>query len=121
MTIFTYLNSILYSKKHIDINCEDEKQFNMYMVNRWTSMYSPELTNYVNNTTNYYWSLYDNKFNQYEYCYHVLPKLKFKKISYIKKPKVDKQKEKEEKLRVPDFISQTQYKYNVELLKQLDK
>ena len=78
MTIFQYLNSILFSKKKIDVNCDDESQFNLFMVNRWTSMYSKELNEYVNETTNKYWNLFDDKLSQYNYVYSVFPRLKFK-------------------------------------------
>ena len=61
MNIFQYINSLLFSKKKIDINCDDESQFNLFMVNRWTSMYSKELNEYVNETTNKYWNLFDDK------------------------------------------------------------
>ena len=67
MTIFQYLNSLLYSKKTIDMNCDDESQFNLFMVNRWSSMYSPEMANYINESSNKYWSLFDDKQNQYNY------------------------------------------------------
>ena len=114
MTIFQYLNSILFSKKKIDINCDDESQFNLFMVNRWTSMYSKELNEYVNETTNKYWNLFDDKLSQYNYVYKVFPKLKFKKLNYLKKIKKDK-KTKEDKQLIPEFYSEREYKQLVEL------
>ena len=95
MTIFQYLNSILFSKKKIDMNCDDESQFNLFMVNRWTSMYSKEMNEYVNETTNKYWNLFDDKISQFNYVYSVFPRLKFKKLNYLKKIKKEK-KTKEE-------------------------
>ena len=50
-TIFDYINSILFSKKKIDINIEDNS-FILYLFNRWASMYSPELCYYVNEVLN---------------------------------------------------------------------
>ena len=114
MTIFQYLNSILFSKKKIDINCDDESQFNLFMVNRWTSMYSKELNEYVNETTNKYWNLFDDKISQYSYVFSVFPKLKFKKLNYLKKIKKDK-KIKEDKQLIPEFYSEREYKQLVEL------
>jgi hypothetical protein len=84
-------------------------------------MYSPELANYVNNTTNYYWSLFDDKRSQYDYCYNVLPKIRFKRMQYIKKNKGEKKVKSDEQPRIPDFTSQREYKNNVELLEQLCK
>jgi cell shape-determining protein MreC len=114
MTIFQYLNSLLFSKKKIDMNCDDVSQFNLFMVNRWSSMYSKEINEYINETSNKYWNLFDDKLNQYNYLYRLLPRLKFKKIAYIKKTKKDKEI-KEEKQLIPEFFSQREYKQNKEL------
>jgi Zn-dependent M32 family carboxypeptidase len=120
MTIFQYLNSILFSKKKIDLNCDDESQFNLFMINRWTSMYSKELNEYVNETTNKYWSLFDDKPSQFNYVYSVFPKLKFKKLNYIKKIKKEKKSKEENKL-IPEFYSQREYKQLVELENLISK
>jgi hypothetical protein len=114
MTIFQYLNSLLFSKKKIEINCDDESQFNLFMVNRWTSMYSKELNEYINETSNKYWNLFDDKINQFNYLYNLLPRLKFKKISYLRKIKKEK-KNKEEVQLIPEFYSQREYKHLIEL------
>jgi hypothetical protein len=114
MTIFQYLNSLLYSKKKIDMNCDDESQFNLFMINRWSSMYSKEINEYVNETSNKYWSLFDDKQSQFNYLYNLLPRLRFKKISYLKKTKKEK-KAKEEKVLIPEFYSEREYKQLVEL------
>ena len=81
MNIFQYINSILFSKKKIDINSDDESQFNLFMLNRWTSMYSKELNEYVNETSNKYWNLSDEKSEQYSYLYSLIPKLKYKRLN----------------------------------------
>mgnify|MGYP003977690877 CR=1 FL=1 len=114
MTIFQYLNSLLFSKKKIDMNCDDESQFNLFMVNRWTSMHSKEMNEYVNETTNKYWSLFDDKLSQYDYIYSVLPRLRFKRLNYLKKTKKEK-KSKEEKQIIPEFYSEREYKHNREM------
>lgn len=120
MTIFQYINSLLYSKKKIDMNCDDESQFNLFMVNRWSSMYSADIANYINETSNKYWSLFDDKQNQYQYLYNVIPKLKYKKIQYLKKLKKEKKKKEEEPI-IPEFFSKREYKQYVDLETTLDK
>lgn len=120
MTIFDHINSIIYSKKKIELNCDDESQFSLYMVNRWISFYSPELCNYVNATANLNSNVFNNKQEQYDYLYNVMPKLRFKKIDYIKKVKKEEDKE-EEKLHIPEFMSKAEFMNNLELLKQLGK
>lgn len=96
------------------MNCDDESQFNLFMLNRWSSMYSKEINEYVNETSNKYWSLFDDKITQYDYIYSVFPKLRYKKISYIKKTKKEK-RDKEEKHIIPEFYSEREYKQLLEL------
>ena len=102
------------------MNCDDESQFNLFMVNRWTSMYSKELNEYINETTNKYWNLFDDKLSQYNYIYSVIPRLKFKRLNYLKKIKKEK-KSKEEIPLIPEFFSQREYKHLVELEKFTSK
>ncbi len=120
MTIFQYINSLLYSKKKIDMNCDDESQFNLFMVNRWGSMYSKEIANYINETSNKFWNLFDDKQNQYNYLYNIIPKLKYKRIQYLKKTKKEKVKKEDEPI-LPEFISKKEYKHYVEMEKLLSK
>jgi len=78
------------------------------------------MANYINESSNKYWSLFDDKQNQYNYLYNILPRLRFKKITYLKKTKKDKVKKVEEPI-LPEFISKREYKHNVDLQKMLDK
>jgi len=116
MNIFQYINSLLFSKKKIDINSDDESQFNLFMLNRWSSMYSKELNEYINETSNKYWNLSDQKLEQYNYLYSLIPKLKYKRITYLKKIKKEK-KVKEDIPIIPEFYSEREYKQLVELEK----
>lgn len=94
MTIFDILSSLLFTKKPIELNLENEKEFNLFMVNRWISMHSPEKAALINSTTNKWWSLFDTKQEQFNFLMHLLNKSKYKKIDYIKK--VAKQKKADE-------------------------
>jgi len=87
MTIFNILNSILFSKKYIDLNQDDESQFNCYMVNRWMSMYSIDMVSIINDTSNRYGHIIKTKRDQFNWLYNFFPRLRFKRISYIKKAK----------------------------------
>lgn len=120
MTIFQYINSILFSKKKIDMNCDDESQFNLFMLNRWSSMYSKEVNEYINETSNKYWNLFNDKQSQYNYVHSLIPKLKYKRLNYIKKTKKEKVKKEEEPI-LPEFVSKKEYKHYVELKKLLCK
>ena len=120
MTIFDYINSVLFTKKKVELNCDDESQFNLFMMNRWVSFYSNETVDYVNMTTNRYGNLFNLKQDQYNMLYNTMPALKFKRINYIKKSKKDDKKE-EEKQFVPEFMSAKEYQQNVELSKTFSK
>jgi hypothetical protein len=71
-------------------------------------MYSKELCEYINETSNKFWNLFDDKGNQYNYLYNLIPKLKYRKINYLKKI-------------IPEFYSQREYKRLVELEKEISK
>ena len=88
ITIFDCINDILYTKKGklID-NIDDESALNMYMINRWVSMYSPGLAMVINNTTNWMSSVFETKHDYYRFVSKVLPRVPRKRIHYIKKTK----------------------------------
>jgi len=85
-TIFDFIEATIFTKnKALLQSSDDEKEFSPYMVNRWLSMYSPQMCNVVNETTNRYSTVFDNKKDLFDFYVSVLPKVSFKKISYIKK------------------------------------
>tara|TARA_R110002020_G_C16080840_1_gene757031 strand:- start:450 stop:854 length:405 start_codon:yes stop_codon:yes gene_type:complete len=96
MTIFDYINDILYQKKgHLLNNVDDESSFNLYMINRWVTMYSTSVTKIVNLTTNKYYSIFETKKEMYNFLLTMLPKVKFRRIHYIKKKSKTADKDKE--------------------------
>jgi len=120
MTVFDYIGSIINSKNKIELNCDDESQFSIYMINRWLSFYSNDVSNYVNETCNKYANLFSTKQEQYNFLYNVLPKLKFKKINYLKKLKKE-DKEEKSVVYIPEFMSKAEYEKNLEFLNSLGK
>lgn len=119
MTIFDYLNSILFLKDKLELNCDDESQFSVFMVNRWSSFYSKEIAEYINQTSNTYAGIYTSKQEQYNFLYNVIPKIKFKRLNYVKKTK--KEDKDEEAVIIPEFYSEREYKNNVEFEKTITK
>jgi hypothetical protein len=105
MTIFDILSSILYTKKPIELNLENEKEFNLFMVNRWISMHSPEKVALINSTTNKWWSLFDTKQQQFDFLMHLLNKSKYKKIDYIKKATKQKKADDEKQMMEKSFAN----------------
>ena len=88
MTIFDFINDILFTKKGDKLdNINDENEFNSYMVNRWTSMYSPEMATIINSTTNWLYPIFEDKRSYYKFLLTVLPKVRRKHIPYVKKAK----------------------------------
>ena len=98
-TIFDYVHAVLHSKdKEIFSNVDDESTFSSYMVNRWISMYSPEMANLVNQTTNKYTAIFNTKQDHFNFFVSVFPRLKQKRINYVKKAKAEKEKKEDEKI-----------------------
>lgn len=118
MTIFDQINSIVFTKKKIELNCDDESQFSSFMINRWLSFYSPEVAVLVNEVSNKQPHT-NNKQELYDFYYSIMPRLKFKKIAYIKKTKKEAVKEDKETV-LPEFLSKREYENYVELKKELD-
>ena len=93
MTFFNTLNDILFYKKGNQLsNVDNYNDFSPFLVNRWVSMYSPNMCNIVNDTMNRYHSLFDDKRQMYRLYLNLLPRVSSKYIRYIKKKKVDKDK-----------------------------
>lgn len=60
-------------------------------------MYSKETVGFVNATLNKYCGIFDtDKQKTYKLYYNLIPRLKFKRINYIKKAKKDKDKQEEQ-------------------------
>ena len=97
MTIFDYLNDILFTKRGNSLqNVDEESNFNMYMLNRWISMYSPNLAIVINSTTNWMHGVFETKQQYYQFVSKVLPKVNRKRIHYIKKTKKEPTEQQED-------------------------
>lgn len=89
--MFDYLNKVLYKTKTPDTsNINESEEFVPYMVQRWSSMYSPEIANLINETSNRHWSTLSDKKDWFSYLHGVIPPCKFRRVSYIKKKKEEK-------------------------------
>ena len=66
-------------------NIDAESEYNPYMINRWISMYSPQMSILINNTVNRYYSIFSTKKDNYKFLVAFLPVCKPYRISYIKK------------------------------------
>lgn len=93
MTFFEILGSLFYykNKTNEEINNDSLAQFSPYMVNRWLSFYDSSKAIFVNETINKFASLFEDKSEVYKFYMNLIPKIRFKKINYIKKAKEKEQ------------------------------
>lgn len=88
--IFDQLNDLIFDKTVKCMNNVDhETDYSQYMINRWTSMYSDEMANIINNTVNWLYPIFETKLDHYNFLHCVLPQAKRKRINYVKKIKPD--------------------------------
>ena len=93
MNFFQVQNKLFYSKKDDAgyLDTEGEQSFVPFLFNRWLSFYDNNMSVFVNETFNKLGNIFDNKQETYKLYYHLIPRLKWKKISYIKKKKKEEQ------------------------------
>ena len=92
MSIFDTIKSLFFTKKVDDIN-EHIQGFSSFMLNRWLSFYDKTQAIFVNETLNKYHSVIDNKEDMFNLYFNFIPKLKYKKIDYVKKVNREKDKQ----------------------------
>lgn len=83
--LFDYLKNILYQKNPEIL--EEDNDFVPFLIQRWLTMHSPEMALIVNETTNRYWASFNTKQDWYNAFITMLPRVKFRKLNYIKKSK----------------------------------
>tara|TARA_R110002020_G_scaffold145959_1_gene320351 strand:+ start:14193 stop:14570 length:378 start_codon:yes stop_codon:yes gene_type:complete len=95
MNFFKLQNKLFYSKKdNADVlDTEGEQNFVPFLFNRWLSFYNNDMCVFTNETLNKFSAIFDDKQQAYRLYYYLIPRLKWKKISYIKKNKKDKDDE----------------------------
>ena len=81
MNFFQLQNKLFYSKKdNADVlDTEGEQNFVPFLFNRWLSFYNNDMCVFTN----------DDKQQSYRLYYYLIPRLKWKRINYIKKKKKD--------------------------------
>lgn len=107
--MFETVNYLLFQKNKNELDNEILEGFVPYMVGRYLSFYDKNYVEYVNDTINTYGRVFDNKEDQFKFYDNIIPKLKRKKIDYIKKPK-ESSKKKEEPI-IPEFYSKRELNF----------
>jgi len=95
MNFFQIQNKLFYSKKDDAgfLDQEGESAFVPFLLNRWLSFYSKDTPHFVNETLNKYTGLFEDKQQLYRLYYNLIPRLKFKRVKYIKKIKKEKEED----------------------------
>lgn len=109
---FDTLTYLLYRKDKNELDNELLEFFDPYMVSRYLSFYDKgSIADYTNDTLNVYGDILKTKEEKFLFYEQIIPKLKWSKIDYIKKPKkdikVDKNKQPEV---IPEFYSKREIK-----------
>lgn len=124
MNFFQLQNKLFYSKKNKaeELDAEGEQAFVPFMFNRWLSFYNNDMCVFTNETFNKFSTIFDDRQQAYRLYYYLIPRLKWKKIKYIKKNK--KEAEEEENLELiakNKNISKRELLQYVELAKMFAK
>ena len=114
--LFDYLKNILY-EKHPEL-LDADNDFVPFLIQRWLSMHSPEIAYVLNETTNKYWMSSADKQEWYDMFLAQLPKVRFKKLNYIKKPKEEVDKNAEFIKRIADNMEISQREVRLLLEKE---
>ena len=95
MNFFQLQNKLFYSKKDKaeDLDAEGEQAFVPFLFNRWLSFYNNDMCVFTNETFNKFSTIFDDKQRAYRLYYYLIPRLKWKKIKYIKKKKREAEEE----------------------------
>jgi len=95
MNFFQLQNKLFYSKKDKaeDLDAEGEQAFVPFLFNRWLSFYNNDMCVFTNETFNKFSTIFDDKQQAYRLYYYLIPRLKWKKIKYIKKKKREAEEE----------------------------
>ena len=95
MNFFQLQNKLFYSKKSKagDLDTEGEQAFVPFLFNRWLSFYNKDMSVFVNETFNKFSGIFDDKQKCYRLYYYLIPRLKWKKITYVKKKKREDEEE----------------------------
>lgn len=123
MTIFDSISYILFSKKTISINLDEETGFSPFLTNRWLSMYSTSIAK-ISNTVNKYIGIFSSKDEAFNFFVGVFPKVPLKRITYFKRNKENVESEKVDELKLlakSKELSLREIKEYVELYKNLVK
>ena len=99
---FKTTDYLIFKQDKKELDNELIENFNPYLTIKSFSFYDGgKMVDYINDTLNSYGYIFKNKEDQFKFFENIIPKQKYKKINYIKKPK----QEKLESSPIPEFYS----------------
>jgi hypothetical protein len=111
---FKATNYLIFDQSNKELDNELLEEFNPWMTSKTFSFYNDgEFVNYINDFLNGNTNLFKTKDEQFKYFENIIPRQKYKRISYIKKTK----KEKVEEVPIPEFYSRRE----IDLFENLNK
>lgn len=98
MNFWQLLMALFFTKKVVveDLDHDSLQQFTPFMMNRYLSFYNKNMAVYTNDTLNKFTGLFDDKIEMLKLYKHLIPKMHYKKIDYIKKKAKPTKEEKED-------------------------
>jgi len=103
--MFETINYLLHQDKKKELDAELLSNFNPRITAKAFSFYdSGAFCEYVNESLNRYSGVFKTPEDQFKFFSTMIPKVKRRKNEYISKPK--KNKKEEEKIPIPEFLSQ---------------
>jgi len=93
MNLFQLINKLFFFRKgdsFEDLDHEGLQSFQPFMINRWLSFYGRDQAIFTNDILNKTAYVSEDKNAIFKYYYNQIPKVRYKKISYVKKKKAEK-------------------------------
>lgn len=121
MSFFDTINFLFYDKKSSELDGELLSNFSPYITTRYFSFYEKgEYTHYINDTLNTYGRIFKTNEETFMFYNNTIPKLRRKKINYIKRVKEVKEKTNEVPKAIPEFYSSRELEAMDKLLTKLE-
>ena len=120
-TIFDYIKDVLFQKKGSYCS-HNEEQLNFYpfMLQRWCSMADNDATLIINETSNKWLTTLNNKKYFYQLMLTTLPKIKQKRVAYIKKANKSDSKDEIDNISNAAELSKREVEESLNFLKSLN-
>lgn len=120
-TIFDYIKDVLFQKKGLYCS-HNEEQLNFYpfMLQRWCSMADNDATLIINETSNKWLTTLNNKKYFYQLMLTTLPKIKQKRVAYIKKANKSDSKDEIDNISNAAELSKREVEESLNFLKSLN-